>query len=85
MKRFHALLVLLSAALLATGDAAGSRRLFAAPVRVQFRLADYAGGAAKFLADLDKAEPGKVNRILRNCGMGSAKDLAQQLNRDKDM
>jgi hypothetical protein len=80
------LLLLLLGGFLADANATtGTRKLLAPAARLQFRLGEFAGGAAKFLADIDKAEPGKLNKIMRNSGATSTRELAKQLNMDRDM
>jgi hypothetical protein len=86
MRQVHLqLLLLLLAGLLASVSAGAGRKLLAPVGTLRFSLGDYAGGAAKFLADVDKTNPGKLNRIMRNSGVLSVKELVQQLNTDGDM
>jgi hypothetical protein len=80
------LLLLLLGGFLADANASmETRKLLAPPARLQFRLGEFPGGAAKFLADIDKGEPGKLNKIMRNSGITSTRELTKQLNMDRDM
>jgi hypothetical protein len=80
------LLLLLLGVFFADSNASNGRRKLLAPARrLQFRLGEVPGGTAKFLADIDKADPGKLNRIMRNSGVTNAIELIKQLNMDRDM
>jgi hypothetical protein len=82
-RRYLSLLLL--AAVLAAADAELRRRLLAPGGSLQFKLKDRPGGAVKFLADLDKDQPGRVSKFLMNSGIGSRQKLLKLLNDDDDL
>lgn len=85
-RHFSLLLLLLLAALLATSDAVSGRKLHAFGNAPRFKLKQYpGGGAAKFLEDVDKAEPGIVSRILKNSNLPDRLKLVKNLNGDDDL
>jgi hypothetical protein len=83
----YLLLLLLGGCMASANAGFGTRKLLAPaiPSTLRFKVGDYAGGAAKFLAGIDKGEPGKSNKIMRNSGLNNMKQLTTQLNMDRDM